>query len=268
MAGIGGRQTGGFQGRARNSYRSIQQRHRGQRLRPRGTPFIVARGKPPGVVFNEEHSVSRRFISEVKIVAHDDTIREVARCVVGQPVVSHCCEQTSSAFSCDLKSWPMRDFDSTLRCLLQRRPKMGDFGTDLSGQTFRRQRAREERDDGTVLHAARLHRRAKVRNRELSRDLGGPLLDVLAVAKGTPFATRHKPLSVSNVAKAATFETFETQHFRDKAKSAPAQSWSFEEAQGLPETSGSFIALDVARRKKAGVEWILHTTRSLARLSE
>ena len=51
-------------------------------------------------------------------------------------------------------------------------------------------------------------------------------------------------------------------------QSANAQSWSFEEAQGLPETSGSFIALDVARRKKAGVEWILHTTRSLARLSE
>jgi len=51
-------------------------------------------------------------------------------------------------------------------------------------------------------------------------------------------------------------------------RSASAQSWSFEEAQGLPETSGSFIALDAARRKKAGVEWILHTTRSLARLSE
>jgi hypothetical protein len=176
MAGFGGRQTGGFQGRARDSCRSIQQRHRGQRLRPRGTPFIVACGKPPGVVFNEEHSVSRRFISEVKIVAHDDTSREVARCVVGQPVVSHCCKQASSALSCDLKSWPMRDFDSTLRCLLQRSPKMRDFGTDLGGQTFWRQRAREERDDGTVLHAARLHRRAKVRNRELSRDLGGPLL--------------------------------------------------------------------------------------------
>ncbi|MBD8471522.1 hypothetical protein [Sphingomonas sp. CFBP 8765] len=39
-----------------------------------------------------------------------------------------------------------------------------------------------------------------------------------------PLCDATQPLSISNVAKEAIFETFETQHFRDKAMSAFAQS--------------------------------------------
>ena len=64
-----------------------------------------------------------------------------------------------------------------------------------------------------------------------------------SVANGTPFATRHMPSLVSNAAKSATFETFETQHFRDKTMSAPAHIRKFRLAIRAPDNGHSLSAI-------------------------
>jgi hypothetical protein len=74
-----------------------------------------------------------------------------------------------------------------------------------AGRHGPRSAARELADTVTdTLHRRYFHMRLEC------LQVGSPV-----VAKGNSFVTRQKPSSVSNIAKTATFETFETQHYYD-----------------------------------------------------